>query len=147
MEVDWATTIATITGAVISGLIGVLYSEYRTRRKQNEQLKSWYTQLNNLANRTERVASEDFDADPSYVRNSIAGNLGKLSSHILNAPDEVSEEVLLEAEKLAEECQRIQSINNPSDSMITFIGRDRFLDQARTIAEISSSAKEDVGWL
>lgn len=147
MVIDWATMVATVSGAFISGIIGILYSEYRTRRERNEHLKEWYNQLINLANRTHRVASDEFDAEPSYIRNSIAGNLGKLSSHILNAPENVDEGVILEAEKLAEECQRIQSVNDPTDSMITFIGQDRFLEQAKIVAEECKSAKNDVGWL
>lgn len=34
MAIDWATTIATVTGALISGLIGILYSEYRAHREK-----------------------------------------------------------------------------------------------------------------
>lgn len=147
MAFDIATILATVSGALISGIIGILYSEYRSKREQHKELKSWYTQLINLSRRTQRIVDEEFDADPDYIRNSIAGNLGKLTSQIMSAPAEVEEDVIVEAEKLAQEFQKIQTINQPNDSIITFLSEDRFIEQAHTVEETAQDARENVSWL
>lgn len=100
-----------------------------------------------LANRTERVASDGNDYEAPYIRNSIAGNLGRLTSHILDAPEGVDDEIILAAEELVEKCQRIQEINNPSDSMVMFMDQEGFLQHARSVKQKSRTAKNNVGWL
>lgn len=106
------TVIGPVTGAIISGLVGVAIVEYRNWREGVGELKSWYDGAVRLAERIERAhIDEQYGGHHGqYVRATCAGVHTKLANHVSEAPAGIEDEVLAAAEELISDCQRVKAI-------------------------------------
>jgi len=144
----------TVLGGAISGIIGVLYSEFQSRRERQKNLKEWYNTTSQLAERVERLASEDLDASGEYIADGISGVLGRLTSHLMDAPKGADREVVSAAEELAAECERARQFirgdrvrNAANENVDSTNPLDSVSKKAESVQGVAESASTEVSWL
>ena len=144
----------TVLGGAISGIIGVLYSEFQSRRERQKELKGWYSTTILLAERVERLASEDFDRSGEYIADGFSGVLGRLTSHLMDAPKGADRDVVSQGEELAAECESARQFlrgervrNAASDNIDSANPLDSVNEKAESVQRAAENASKEVGWL
>lgn len=154
MVSDLLIGVLTVLGGAISGIIGVLYSEFQSRREDQKNLKEWYSTTILLAERVERLASEDFDGSGEYVADGFSGVLGKLTSHLMDAPRDADREVVGTGEQLAAECENVRQfirgermLNAANENVDSANPLETVSEKAENVQRVAESASEEVSWL
>jgi len=144
----------TVLGGAISGIIGVLYSEFQSRRERQKNLKEWYSTTIQLAERVERLASDDFDGSGEYVADGFSGVLGRLTSHLMDAPRGADRDVVLAGEELAAECDNVRQFlrgerirNSANENVDSTNPLESVTEKAERVQEVAEWSSEDVNWL
>lgn len=155
MVSDLAIGGLTFLGGAISGIIGVFHSEFRSRRERQRELKDWYGTIVQLAERVERLGSDDFDGSRDYLAHGLSGLTARLEECVSEAPREADSDVIEAAEALAVECdnsrQYIQGerVRNAAheDNQATSNPTDSAVQKAEGVREEAKQSKKQVGWL
>lgn len=144
----------TVLGGAISGIIGVLYSEFQSRRERQKNLKEWYNTTSLLAERVERLASEDLDASGEYIADGFSGVLDRLTSHLMDAPKGADRGVVNTGEELAAECERARQFirgdrmrNAANENVDSTNPLESVSEKAESVQEVAESASKEVNWL
>lgn len=154
MVSDLAIGALTVLGGAISGIIGVAYSEYQSRRERQKELKEWYNTTIQLAERVERLGSDEFGASGEYIGDGLSGVIGRLTGHLMDAPTGANRDIVEIGEKLASECEnarqllRGERIRNARSNDSEFGSPiDSAIGEARNVRREATNAKKEVGWL
>lgn len=144
----------TVLGGAISGIIGVLYSEFQSRRDRQKNLKEWYSTMIQLAERVERLASDDLDGSREYVADGFSGVLGRLTSHLMDAPKGADRDVVLAGEELAAECENVRKFlrgkrirNSASENVDSTNPLESVTEKAESAKEVARRSSKEVDWL
>lgn len=155
MVSDQAIGGLTVLGGAISGIIGVFHSEIRSRRERQRGLKDWYGNVAHLAERVERLGSDDFDGSGDYLADGLSGVMGSLVESVNDAPRKVDSEVIEAAEALAVECEnarqflRGERMRNPlhEDYQEETGPLNSAVQEAEIAEERAKQSERKVGWL
>lgn len=158
MVSDLAIGALTVLGGAISGVIGVVYSEYQSRRERQRELKEWYNTTIQLGKRVERLGSDNFEGSAEYVADALSGVIGRLTSQLMDAPRGADMEVVEAGEAFASDCEKARKflraermINARSEYAHENPDRASPLEAAIESAENmrirAENAREEVSWL
>lgn len=150
-----SSIIGPVTGALISGLIGVLIVEYRNYRDEVAEIERWYEQTIRLADQLERETPDSYleqisgegsaneRAETADDMIDAYGRIGeRLRDHINRAPPEISESVIDGATLTARYCQIVAREGRDSG----FINRvGPAVKSAKNLHEETIEAKREVG--
>jgi hypothetical protein len=128
MAVNWLTVLATILGGTISGVIGILVSNYSTWHENKLVEKDWYRQIGQQIQHVVILAEQKEDGDQATVGElaRVAGTmtqeLNSLESELLTfrtrAPPSVEAQTLKLIVNARTECVDICSEDNPSSEKV-----------------------------
>lgn len=115
MLAQTSSSLTPILSGLASGFMGgILSIEIRVRRKNRLEERSWYERSIRLAQRVTRAAEPQYSASEAvFARNTSAGVLGNLSTHIMDAPSCVSDDLL---EKMDLLTMHLESVTRDSQS-------------------------------
>lgn len=144
--------IESIIGGLLSGALGGVGAvEYRYKRNQHTELRSWYSRTERLAQRVCRKNYEDWSGPkPRYARATCAGVHSELASHISDAPPAVDEQVIGLSDQLVSECQLVKQMrkmdaeHNPTEVEARVAEAAEVASQLKKIA---AKERKEIGFL
>jgi hypothetical protein len=140
---------ATVLGAFISGIIGLLVVEYRDIKETYDRQRKWYTTIKRISERITRVESESYGSNGArQARNTCAGAHKELAQRLNKAPNDIDSEVLNEVEELVGKCQYVISLSEEEAIKSPDVTRNRVSDaaeHARSVIAMAEREREKVG--
>lgn len=137
--------IESIVGGFLSGVLGGVGAvEYRYRRNAHQELRSWYSRTERLAQRVCRKNYNDWTGPkPLYARATCAGVHSELASHISEAPPSVDEHVLDLSDQLVSECQLVKHVREVDAERDSTEVEARVASAAEVASNLEQMAREE----
>lgn len=143
VDLDWSSGVPIALGGLVSGLVGVAYSDFRYRRNEQQTLKRWFERVANYASQiTYGIQRYEEHSDGSQLQSTCTDLAPRLRDHIVNSPADIDENLIHQIAELRIYCERVSELNMQSLS-----GRRQRLDDPendiQTLATIAESAQDD----
>jgi hypothetical protein len=155
MPVDWTISFSTAIGGVVSGLVGIGYSEYRTRRERKQREKEWFSQVSRISDEVKQsVDAYESESSVSQLAALCRDVTPKIRERALNPPTSADEELLellREFRILADEVADIQpTVSQSGEEIVPPQQREAvqsLSDAAESIKPMADDGLRDVGWI
>ncbi|WP_144049534.1 hypothetical protein [Halorubrum salipaludis] len=148
--VNVAAIVGPILGGLISGLVGLGIEEYRHKKSEEREIRSWFDTTIRLTERIDNsqpltMTQQARKEQAPIIRSTCAGVQANLSNHLAEAPLSVSEDLVADCEKLVGDCQTVKeySIGRSIPNGFFDDARDA-RDQAETVKEKAEKERENL---
>ena len=108
MVIDWSAAIPIALGGAASGLVGIVYSEFRNRREEQQTIKRWFEKATNYASQISEAVERYRDySEASQLQSTCADIAPRIREHVLNAPQERDDELIQDLVQLRLHCEHV----------------------------------------
>jgi gas vesicle protein len=105
-------------GGAVSGFTGIIYSEFRNRREEKQEIKRWFEKASNYISQIIYAVEKyrDDNDEGSQLQSTCADIAPRIREHVHSAPQEANNDLIQQLFQLQLQCEHVSDLDTQAHS-------------------------------